>query len=102
MTVFFPLNCLSEMFSPVVAGRVKSGAVRAMTGSMLMPMHPPKTVPGFMSALRAAQSPVMRGAQAAPRFRCRLLVDRLHGERPFQARLHHAPVQVVEERLDVL
>src|SRR6476646_3376583 len=46
MTVFFPLYDLSETFSPVVDGRLKSGAGLPMIGSKLVTMHPPRSHTG--------------------------------------------------------
>src|SRR5689334_20914026 len=96
MTVFFPLYCLSEMFSPVVDGSVKSGAVLPMIGNRLVAMHPPKAVPGSL------RSPASRGGLGAPERTELLTVDRRHGERALEILLDDAPVQIVEERLDVL
>src|SRR5258705_12142144 len=91
MTVFFPLNCRKEMVSPVLAGSVKSGAGLPITGSMLVAIHPPEAIPGSMG------SPVRDFAE-----RFGLFVDGLHRQSALEVLLDDAPVQIVEERIDVL
>src|SRR5690349_7262095 len=97
MTVFFPLNCLSEMFSPVVDGRLKSGAGLPMTGKTLVVISPPRR------SCRAPESgPGDRGRRGGAPPSIELPVSGVRGERLLEILLDHAPVQVVEERLDVL
>src|SRR5882762_7415630 len=84
------------MFSPVVEGRVKSGAGFPITGSKLVAMPPPRSGAGL------PQEPGGRGRSPVPSTVEALLVYRLHGERAIEILLDHGPVQVVEERLDVL
>src|SRR5262245_52248921 len=90
MTVFFPLNCRREMLSPVVAGSVKSGAGFPITGSKLVAMDPPEAIPGSSGSPVFASSPKLR-----------LLVDGLHRQSALEILFDHAPIQVVEEGIDV-
>src|SRR5258705_5592560 len=84
------------MFSPVVEGSVKSGAGFPITGSKLVAMPPPRSAAGLPRGARRARTVARPGCGR------RLLVNRLHGQRPIEILLDHAPVQVVEERFDVL
>src|SRR5262245_16457250 len=81
------------MFSPVVDGSVKSGAGFPITGSKLVAMLPPRSATGL---------PREPGGTSVPSALDDLLVNRLHGQGPLEVLLDHAPVQVVEERIDVL
>src|SRR5436309_7483750 len=96
MTVFFPLYCLSEMLSPEVEGRVNSGAGLPIVGNTLVDMG----VSGSTDGLR--WEPARVGTVAPSQETGSLPMDLLHGERPREILLDHAPVQVVEEGVDVL
>src|SRR5260221_6580066 len=74
---------------------VKSGAVRPITGSITVGFPPPKALPGP----RRSPAPM---SVCAPRRGKLLAVNRRHRQRALEILLDHRPVEVVEERLDVL